>query len=290
MFSRYPLVRQHDQSDCGAAALATVARYHGLSVGLEQMRELAGTDRVGTNLLGLVQAAEKIGFSARAVKGPYEALPSVPMPVIVHVRTDEGFGHFIVLYRHSKRSVVVADPARGVQTLSRDEFCERWTGYLLILAPDAQRSAPAAAGQAPVGPWRRFLSLLRPHRGLVIEAFFCAILMTVLGLSTSYFIQHLVDNVLARNEGRLLNALGIGMVLVLIFRVLFGALRQYLLAHVSRTVDLSLVAGYARHILGLPLRFCDAGYAEFGTPERRSRLHVTSGNWLRRTNRRYWSS
>ena len=32
-------------------------------------------------------------------------------------------------------------------------------------------------------------------------------------------------------------------------------LRQYLVAHVGRKVDLALIAGYARHILGLPLRF-----------------------------------
>ena len=79
--------------------------------------------------------------------------------------------------------------------------------------------------------------------------------MTVLGLSTSYFLQHLVDGVLARQEQRLLNALGIGMVLVLVFRTLFGLLRQYLLAHIGRQVDLGLIAGYARHILTLPLSF-----------------------------------
>jgi ABC-type bacteriocin/lantibiotic exporter with double-glycine peptidase domain len=63
----YSFVRQNDQSDCGAAALATVAMHYGLSIGLQQMRELAGTDRVGTNLLGMVKAAGKIGFMAKAV-------------------------------------------------------------------------------------------------------------------------------------------------------------------------------------------------------------------------------
>lgn len=255
MLRRYTVVKQHDQSDCGAAALATVARHHGLTVSLQQARTLAGTDRVGTNLLGMVQGAEKLGFTARAVKGPYEALPSVPLPAIVHVRTDEGLGHYVVLHKHAKNAVVIADPARGVQKMSREEFCKRWTGYLLALVPDPQRQVARAPGRPAAGPWRRFLGLLRPHRGLVIEAFLCAILMTVLGLSTSFFIQHLVDNVLTRRETRLLNALGVGMVLVLIFKVLFGALREYFLAHVSRQVDLGLVAGYSRHILGLPMNF-----------------------------------
>jgi ATP-binding cassette subfamily B protein len=79
--------------------------------------------------------------------------------------------------------------------------------------------------------------------------------MMVLGVSTSYFVQHLVDSVLAHGETRLLNALGIGMLLIAVFRTLFAALRQYLLVHVGRKVDLTLVAGYARHLLGLPLAF-----------------------------------
>src|SRR5215470_15651435 len=99
MWRRYACVRQTDQSDCGAAALATVALHYRLPIGLQQLRDLAGTDRVGTNLLGLVQAAEKLGFSARGVKGPYEALPTVPLPAIAHLRTEEGLGHFVVLYR-----------------------------------------------------------------------------------------------------------------------------------------------------------------------------------------------
>lgn len=254
MFRRYALVRQTDQTDCGAAALATVALHYRRPVGLQRLRELAGTDRIGTNLLGMVQGAEKLGFTARAVKGPYDALHQLPLPAISHVRTEEGLGHFVVLHRVQKDAVVVADPARGIETLSRAEFCQRWTGYLLLLAPQPNGVAPAASA-VPRSPWRRFLSLLSGHTGILVEAFLCAVLMTLLGVSTSYFMQHLVDSVLVRHETRLLNALAVGMLGVLVFRTLFGSLRQYLLAHVGRQVDLALIAGYARHLLGLPLSF-----------------------------------
>ena len=60
---RYPFIRQDDQSDCGAAALAMIALYYGVPIAVQQMRELCGTDRVGTNLHGLVMAAERLGFS-----------------------------------------------------------------------------------------------------------------------------------------------------------------------------------------------------------------------------------
>ena len=255
MWRRYACVRQTDQSDCGAAALATVALHYRRPIGLQQMRDLAGTDRVGTNLLGLVQAAETLGFSAKGVKGPYEALPQVPLPAIAHVQDRGGPG---ALRRppprqEGRRSSWPTRPAASRRCPATSSAgagpatCSWW-------CPE-QQASPAAHGSAPVSPWRRFLGLLGAHTPVLAEAFFCALLMTVLGVATSYFIQHLVDSVLVRHEGRLLNALGVGMVLIVLFRTLFGMLRQYLLAHVGRKVDLALIAGYARHILGLPLRF-----------------------------------
>src|SRR4051794_20073796 len=108
---RYVLVRQNDQSDCGAAALATVALHHGRPAGLEQMRDLTGTDRTGASLLGLMRAAERLGFAARAVRAPYEALMEAPMPAIAHLRVgDDGAGHFVVVHQAGRDRVVVADP------------------------------------------------------------------------------------------------------------------------------------------------------------------------------------
>ena len=226
MFRRYECVRQVDDSDCGAAALATIARYHGITFGLQAMRDLAGTDRIGTNLLGLLGAAERLGFAAKAVEGSYEALAAAPLPAIAHVHTPEGLGHFVVLHRASKKSVVIADPARGVEKLTRDEFCATWTGYLLLMTPDETAAQVRPEHGEISSPMLRFASLLQIHRGLLVEGFVCAVLMTLLGITTSYFVQHLVDSVLVRGEARFLNALGVGMVMIVLFRTLFGAVRH----------------------------------------------------------------
>src|SRR5919109_4001976 len=86
MWRRYACVRQVDQSDCGAAALATVALHYRRPVALQRLRDLAGTDRRGTNLRGLLYAAEALGFAAKGVKGAYDALPRVPLPIIAHLK------------------------------------------------------------------------------------------------------------------------------------------------------------------------------------------------------------
>src|SRR5581483_3897318 len=80
-------------------------------------------------------------------------------------------------------------------------------------------------------------------------------LMTILGLTSSLFIQALVDSVFVRRRTPALNWLGLGMLLVTLARAGFLALRSYLLAHLSRRIDADTVIGYHRHLLGLPLTF-----------------------------------
>jgi ATP-binding cassette subfamily B protein len=158
---RFACVRQNDQSDCGPACLAAICMHYGRPVRLQQMRDLAGTDRIGTNLIGMIQAPERLGFMAKAVKGTFEVLPRAPLPAIAHIRTKEGLGHFVVLHKVKKNSVVVADPGRGIVKMSAAEFKTTWTGYLLLLAPE--QTGPRRVGGEPRSPWRRFLGLLAGH-------------------------------------------------------------------------------------------------------------------------------
>src|SRR5262245_18124734 len=136
MWRPYALVRQADGSDCGAAALATLALHYRRPIGLQRLSDLAGTDSGGTSLLRLLHAAEKLGFSAKGVKGPYEGRFHLPLPAIAHIKTAEGLGHYVVLYRVRRNAVLPADPARGLQKQSRAEFCKGWTGSLLLAVPD----------------------------------------------------------------------------------------------------------------------------------------------------------
>jgi ATP-binding cassette subfamily B protein len=255
MWRRIKLVKQNDRSDCGAAALATLALFHRHQVGLEKVRDLTATDTTGTSLLGLLKAAESMGFSAKAVRCTnVDALGQVPLPAIAHVQ-DEGIGHFVVLFRTRRGKVLIGDPVGTLGWESAEEFGRRWSGNLLLAWPSSLANHQAPPTSSSFG---RFLRLLAPHRGVLLEVVACALLMAVLAISTSYFVQHLVDSVLVRDERPLLNALGIGMVLVVLFRTGFDLVRQYLLAYISRKIDLSLLAGYAEHVLRLPLRFFES--------------------------------
>lgn len=126
------LVRQRRGNDCGPAALATVAAYHGRRFASMDLANWIPLDPRGTNLLTLLRVAKRLDFRAHGVEASYEDIPHCNLPVIAHMRTWFG-GHFVVLYEWTPTHVVIGDPAAGLRTVSRKAFCRRSTGYLLII-------------------------------------------------------------------------------------------------------------------------------------------------------------
>lgn len=247
---RYPIIHQHDATDCGPAVLAMIAACHGKRVSIARLRELAGTDRQGTNLAGLSAAAEEIGFQARAVRASRDALAQIALPAIAHWRENDR-NHFVALYRVTAKRITVGDPASGLLKLSAGDFHKNWTGVLLLVTPTPRLREVGKSKSS----FARLCLLLLPHHRLFLDVLTAAVLMTVLGLSSSFFIQALVDFIFVLGRKPALNWLGLGMLLVTLSRAGFLGLRSYLLTHLSQRIDAETVLGYHRHLLGLPLIF-----------------------------------
>jgi len=98
-------IKQRDITDCGAACLASVAAHYHLRLPVSRIRQYAGTDKRGTNVLGLIEAAERIGFQAKGAKGPIESLAKIPLPAIAHVIVKNGLHHFVVVYKVTKSTL-----------------------------------------------------------------------------------------------------------------------------------------------------------------------------------------
>jgi ABC-type bacteriocin/lantibiotic exporter with double-glycine peptidase domain len=243
MLKPHVCVRQNDITDCGAACLATVARTHGLRVSIAMIRQHAGTDTRGTSVLGLVEAAQQLGFEARGVRGSLEALGEVPLPCIAHV-VQNGLLHYVTILKITIRSVVVADPARGIVRHSLNRFKAMWTGVLVLLVP----SRSFRPGDQCLGRRRGLLLLLRQNRFLLFETLLATLFLTLLGLGTSLYLQVVVDRVLSRGDRLLFYWLSAGFMILVLVRASFGAIRGALSAYVSRAVDLSLMLDYYRQV------------------------------------------
>lgn len=246
-------VKQRNFTDCGAACLASVAKYYKLNVPVARIRKKAGTDSKGTNVLGLIEAARDLGFDAKGVKGPYESLFKIPMPAIAHVIVKEVYHHFVVICKIRSRYIEIMDPADGLMhRKTHAEFKKEWSGVLLLLMP-ADDFRPNE-GETIIS---RFSVLVKPHRPILLQVLFGALIYTILGLSTSIFVQKIVDFVLVDGNRNLLNLMSTGMIILLFLQVFIGTTKSIFIIRTGQMIDARLILGYYKHLLKLPQQFFD---------------------------------
>jgi ATP-binding cassette, subfamily C, bacteriocin exporter len=255
-------VKQHDIQDCGAACLASIGQYYKLNLPIARIRQLANTDKRGTNVLGMIEAAHKMGFTAKGVKGNVDALDKIPLPAVAHVVVKEQLHHYVVIYKvetspnpsKAGGKVTVMDPAFGkMETYTMEDFQKIWSGVLILFA----QSDNFVAHNDKVSPIKRFWQLVQPHKTILVQALVGAILFTVLGLCMSIYIQKITDYVLVEGNRKLLNLLSVTMVSVIVLQGYIGSKKSIFVMKTGQLIDAKLILGYYKHLLHLPQRFFD---------------------------------
>ncbi|MFN6516555.1 MAG: peptidase domain-containing ABC transporter [Nostoc sp. CreGUA01] len=249
---RYSFFAQQSASDCGAACVVMVSHYWGKRFSINHLRDITNVDRNGSSLRGLTAAAESLGFSTRPVKANLEQLAKQKLPAIVHWEGK----HYIVVYEITKKHVIVADPAIGQRTLSHEEFKADWTAYALLLEPTALFKD---AKESTTAFWQ-FFELIKPHGLVMLEVFIASVFIQIFGLVTPLFTQLILDRVVVQRSGLTLMAVGLGLMIFSIFRVVMTGLRQYLIDHTAQRINVALVVAFIRHTLRLPLSYFETRY------------------------------
>ena len=131
------IVLQDGVKDCGICSLLSVIRYYGGDVSKEYLRELSGTNRNGVTALGLIMAAEEVGFKAEGMKGDLSKIKDNNLPCLAHVIMNKSYKHFVVIYSINLENgkVVIMDPAKGKRILSLAEFKLIESGNYIFLHP-----------------------------------------------------------------------------------------------------------------------------------------------------------
>lgn len=227
-------------------------KHYGLNYPITKIREIAGTDNRGTSAYGMVKAAEKLGFTAKAVKGTHEAFfENFPLPAIAHVVIDHTLLHYVIIHKITKKIIVVADPAKGIVKYTPDDFFKIWTGVLILLVPTPQFKK----GDESKGLFSRFFSLLIPQKRMLLGIFLTSVLYTILGIFSAFYFQFLLDEIIPYSLKTTLNIVSIGVIILYLFKVILNAFRSHILLSLSQKLDISLILGYYHHVLKLPMNF-----------------------------------
>ncbi len=286
--SRITVVKQHDQRDCGAACLSMISSYYGLKQPLSKYRELTKTDRMGTNLYGLVDGANKIGLEAQASSGTPEDLFSgissgeINFPFIAHIVSDGALLHYVVVFEIKNGMLVVGDPAKGKMRIDVETFVNLWTGYIVTF----NKTDEFKKGNTQKGSIFKFFGLLKGQYKKLIGVMILSGIISAVGIMGAFVFELVIDD-FALAEGyyeeteedseeedeehdhsvitQLLEELEesvsvssfhlifIAIILLYLLQGFIQMMRGYLIASVSRKIDLRLILSYYCHIIDLPI-------------------------------------
>ncbi|MDC0800704.1 peptidase domain-containing ABC transporter [Clostridium paraputrificum] len=253
ILKRYYCVKQHDAKDCGAACLVTIAKQYRLNIPISKVRNIAGTDKQGTSVYGIVKAAENIGFTAKGVKAikKEDIFSEFPKPAIAHVIIDGILLHYVVIHKVTKEEIIIADPSKGIVRYKPKDFFNIWTGVLILMVP----AQTFQKGDQTKGLFQRFWGLIKVQKSLLVNVFISSMLITLLGIVGSFYFKFLLDDILPNNLNNSLFAISIAMIILAIFKIVTEFFRSLLLLHMSQNIDIPLLLGYYNHVIDLPMNF-----------------------------------
>lgn len=259
----FPFYKQLDASDCGATCLRMVARHHGRHYSLDYLREISYLDREGVSLMGIADAAEKIGFRSLGVKVGFSRLRTdLPLPCIAHWKQN----HFLVVYKIANGKVYVADPAVGKEQLTEQEFLDGWIsdvyntepqGILLLLepAPEFFQMEGETVNRAGLGILRKYLV---PHKRLIWQLMLGLILGSAVQLVFPFLMQALVDKGVLLRDLNFVYLILAAQGMLFFSQVAVEFIRGWILLHIGTRVNINLVSDFLIKLMRLPMAFFDA--------------------------------
>ena len=248
-------VPQIDARDCGVAALASIAKFYGSDFSLAHLRELAKTNKEGTTALGIVKAADEMGFETRPVQADKTLfdMSDVPYPFIVHVNKEGKLQHYYVVYQTKKDYLIIGDPDPSVKItkMSKERFFSEWTGVAIFLAPKPSYQPHKDKKNGLLS----FLPLIFKQKSLIAYIVLSSLLVTIINIGGSYYLQGILDEYIPNQMKSTLGIISVGLVITYILQQVMGFSRDYLLTVLSQRLSIDVILSYIRHIFELPMSF-----------------------------------
>ncbi|WP_244914505.1 cysteine peptidase family C39 domain-containing protein, partial [Sphingobacterium faecium] len=185
MIKRFPHYKQMDEMDCGATCLRMVFKHYGKLVPIHKIGKLCQTTKNGVNLLGISEAAEKLGFRTYGVRLSLEQLKEVELPCMLHWNQN----HFVVLYKIRQGKYFISDPASGLLSYDEKEFSKNWfstkelhAGLSLVLSPGPDFYQIDEEEPELKLEWSKIFTYFYKYKKLFVQLILGMVLGTILSL------------------------------------------------------------------------------------------------------------
>lgn len=255
---------------CGIACLQMLCQYYGRHVPLRELEEICHATTEGVSLLGISQAAERLGFKTISAKVGTDAFEKENLPCLLHWNQN----HFVVLHRVRRgRTFCVADPAKGLTTYNLDEYKQHWLsiqaedgkdrGIAMFLEPTEQFYKTSSADEGSRKEARKSHSLhflwhyARGYKRQFSIVFLTLLVGSLLQLLMPFLTQGIVDWGIEGKNISLVWLILLGELFIIVGRTATDFIRRWLLLQVSMRVNIALVSDFFVKLLRLPMSFFD---------------------------------
>ncbi len=259
-FPHYP---QLDSSDCGPTCLRMIAKHYSRSYSVQYLREQAFITREGVSMLGISDAAERIGFRTMGVKITLDQLRmEAPLPCILHWNQN----HFVVLYKVKNRSYYIADPASQKLVYEEAELARCWcstvteekdTGAALLLEPGPdfydREEEDAGTGKG----LSFFFRYLAPYRRELFQLVLGMLTASILQLILPFLTQSMVDTGIRDGNLSFITLILVAQLVIFVAKLSVDFIRSWILLHVNTRINIALISDFLAKLMRLPLHFFD---------------------------------
>ncbi len=247
---------QLDQSDCGVACLLSIIKFYKGNHSIEKLRELSGTTKQGTTMLGLYQVANDIGFIAEGCEADILSLIEHNQPIILHVVIEKHLQHYVVCYEYSKKKgFLIGDPGKGLYFLSENELDLIWESKSCLTLELTNKFEKSITFKNNKRKW--FLDLIKQDDKLLWISVLLGVVIACLGMAMSIFSQKLIDDILPSHKiTKLVSGIGL-LTILLLARVGISVLREYFLLQQTKDFNNRINNQFFSSLLHLPKSFFD---------------------------------
>lgn len=134
------VIPQTEDFSCGAAALATLLRYHfgnhlterKVILGMFEQGDKEQIRKVGFSMLEMKGFCEQLHYQGEGYKIDLQKLRQINIPVITLMDT-RSYKHFVVIRKVDDRFVYIADPSFGNRRISLEDFEASWNRVIFVV-------------------------------------------------------------------------------------------------------------------------------------------------------------
>tara|TARA_R110000868_G_scaffold319258_1_gene580017 strand:+ start:5695 stop:7890 length:2196 start_codon:yes stop_codon:yes gene_type:complete len=261
---KFPFYKQTESKDCGPTCIKIVAKYYGKIIVIQNLRSFSETTRTGSTLLGLSDAAEKIGFRSLGVKLDLKKLSETPLPCIIHWNKV----HFVVLYKIKKSIYYISDPAHGLLEYTEDEFLKLWIGnnanddtkegIALLLEPTPKFYDSEFDAKKKNFGFSFLSKYVFKYKRFIWQLIIGLIAASLLQLIFPFLTQSVVDVGIKNQDIHFVYLILFAQLALFVGRTSIEVIRSWILLHLSTRINISLVSDFFIKLMNLPIAFFDS--------------------------------